>query len=220
MPIGLRGIRRHLKSATRIALLTLAGFSIAGCLESKNPVAPRSMAVADPRLEGSWASLSEDISYELRIRSKGNGSLEMRLLDTSIFFGAPRSEARKEQVYDAYVVTIGEHHIVNFRRIADADEENPTTASPSGNWVFAEYGFVDNPYRSAADLWVRFFDWRLFSDAVTSGRLRGEVKKSDHDTEVLLTDDSWQIAMFIANVMPESSQRIGGMFRRLPNAHW
>lgn len=178
------------------------------------------MAVVDPRLEGSWASLSEDISYELRIRSKGNGSLEMRVLDTSVFFGAPKNEARKEQVYDAYVVTIGEHHIVNFRRIADADEESPTTASPSGNWVFAEYGFVDNPYRSAADLWVRFFDAKLFADAVISGRLRGAVKKPGHDADVLLNDDSWKIAMFIANAMPESFDRIGGEFMRLPNAHW
>ena len=211
----------HLKSATRIALLTLAGFSIAGCLESKNPVAPRSMAVADPRLEGSWESLSFDISYELRIRPKGDGSFEMRVRDTSVKFGgASPSDAAEEQLYDGYVVTIGDHRIVNFRRIADADQENRTAVSPSGNWLFAEYGFIDNPYRLAADLRVRFFDARLFADAVTSGLLRGEVKKPGHDADVLLTDDSWQIAMFIAHAMPESFDRIGGTFMRLPNAHW
>ena len=164
-----------------IAGLLLA-VTLAGCMpESKEPLAPISAALAEPRLVGTWMAKIEDDTVYLRIRQRDGN-----LLDIANF---SVDENGKDTLvyYSAHVTEVGGKRFANLREIG----------SSSGNYFFASYG-LDGSNR----LVVRFVAEKAVIDAVKAGRLKGKVTESSVGDDVEIDDEPARLAAFLTSTEP------------------
>jgi hypothetical protein len=165
-------------SAIRIISGLLLTAVLAGCMpESKEPLAPPSAALPEPRLVGIWFARVEDDQVYLKIRRREGNWFDIANFNTA-------KEGKDTLVYyRGYITQAGGRRIANLQEIGGAN----------GGYFFATYRL-----ESGNRLVVRFVGEKAIADAIKAGRLKGEVKESSLGNDVTITDDPARIADFLA----------------------
>ena len=171
-------------------LWILAAFA-AGCssVKTEHPVSADPEALDKERLEGVW--LVEDEIVHLRFGDDGVGRL------AAIDWHGGEFRLRR---CEFIVARAGEGRYVSLRE--EGEEEYDLLA----------YDFAEN-----GDVVVHGESTDAFARAVGEGRLRGEVRRKEEDTEVLVASPSDSLLSFLASAPPGDLFR-GTTFvlRRLP----
>ena len=166
-------------SAIRAVARLLLTAVLAGCMpESKEPLAPPSAALPEPRLVGTWFARVEDDQVYLKIRERDGNWFDIANFDTT-------KDGKDTLVYyRGYVTQAGDRRIANLQEVGGAN----------GSYFFATYRL-----ESANRLVVRFISEKAVADAIKAGRLKGTVKESSLGNDVTITDDPARIAEFLAS---------------------
>jgi hypothetical protein len=180
-----------------IALLLLAG-----CLpESRNPIAPPTAAVADPRVLGLWVTQIEDeVVYLHILQDKEN------IYDLTSVSHRPDGGGATD-LYEGYVVKVGERAFANLQPVSEADGEGE---DPTPAYFFVSYEIEGND-----QLTVRYLAEQPLIDAIAAGKLTGEVTQDQLGRNILLTDEPARIAAFLAAADPASLFDQTMTFRRV-----
>jgi hypothetical protein len=182
-----------------------------GCVtvESKNPLSPPRLAVADKRLEGLWRNDDKQPGsgyLYIAYRPHDGGSV--------MFFGPDDTSGIGTMQYDFFVTRGMKDDYLNLSH-AVYHLQGATQRDRSGNYTFAEYHFT-----WLGQLIYRQVEGDAFSKAVEGGKLRGKLtydKKTHGVTNTLLTDTSERVLGFMESSKPEDVfgtpqkySRIGG----------
>jgi|SRR5215470_5880968 len=164
--------------AVRAVAGLLLSAVLAGCMpESKEPLAPPSSALPEPRLVGTWFARMDDDQVYLKIRQRDGNWFDIASFDTA-------KDGKDTLVYyRGYITQAGSRRIANLQEIG----------SGTNGYFFATYRL-----ESANRLVVRFVGEKAVADAIKAGRLKGEVKESSLGNDVTISDEPAHIADFLA----------------------
>ncbi|HTO83862.1 MAG TPA: hypothetical protein VMQ73_16600 [Methylomirabilota bacterium] len=164
--------------AVRAVAGLLLSAVLAGCMpESKEPLAPPSAALPEPRLVGTWFARMEDDQVYLKIRQRDGNWFDIASFDTA-------KDGKDTLVYyRGYITQAGSRRIANLQEIGGG----------TNGYFFATYRL-----ESANRLVVRFVGEKAVADAIKAGRLKGEVKESSLGNDVTIADEPARVADFLA----------------------
>jgi hypothetical protein len=184
--------------ASGLALLLLAG-----CLpESRNPIAPPTAAVADPRVLGIWVTQIEDeVVYLHVLRDKEN------IYDLVSVSHRPDGSGATD-LYEGYIVKVGDRAFANLQPVGDSNAEGN---DPAPTYFFVSYDLDGND-----ELTVHYLAEQPLIDAIAAGNLTGEVTQDQLGRNILLTDEPARIAAFLAAADPATLFDQTMTFRRVP----
>ncbi len=150
--------------------------------ESKNPIAPSLMNVDDSTLEGTWCVREKDqtVFYHMHHSDK-----DIRGFMSVLGVEVPKNDGK---------MTHGPMELITAR-IAGMNVLSFRNTGPKENKTF---GFMryEIDWRGRLKLWMA--SEGVFADAVSTGKLRGKVKKNQFGSDVTLSDTSERIAAFVA----------------------
>jgi hypothetical protein len=176
---------QHLRPLLVIAACAL----LSGCLpESVNPIAPPSMSVTEPRLEGVWHALP----------GKGEKT-------SSAYYHFHLSRTADGRVRSPWVDAVG----IEYRNDDISTTDISILPARIGTRTYLSYAEVKAGSPQRFNFLRYDFDWRgrlriwpaedqPFVEAVRAGKLRGKVKGTGSNASALLTDTSEHIAAFVA----------------------
>jgi hypothetical protein len=166
-------------SVVRVAAGLLLLATLAGCMpESKEPLAPATAALPEPRLVGTWFARIEDDQVYLKIRQRDGNWFDIANFNTD-------KDGKDTLVYyRGYITKAGDRRFANLQEIGGGS---------NGSYFFATYRI-----ESGNRLVIRFVGEKAVIDAIKSGRLKGDVKESSLGNDVQITDDPARIADFLA----------------------
>ena len=157
--------------------------------ESKNPIAPSMMNVDDSTLEGTWCVRDKDqtVFYHMHHSEK-----DTRGFMSVIGVEVPKSGSKMtQQPMELITARIAGMNVLSFRN---------TGPKESKNFGFMRY---EIDWRGRLKLWMA--EESVFANAVSTGKLRGTVKKNQFGTDVTLSDTSERIAAFVATQSGKST---------------
>jgi hypothetical protein len=188
---------------SRLIASGLALLLLAGCLpESRNPIAPPTAAVADPRVLGIWVTQVEDeVVYLHVLQDKQN------IYDVVSISHRPDGSGATD-LYEGYIVKIGDRAFANLQPVSEADGEGE---DPAPAYFFVSYELEGND-----QLTVRYLAEQPLIDAIAAGTLAGEVTQDQLGRNILLTDEPARIAAFLAAADPAALFDQTMTFRRVP----
>ena len=167
---------------TRV-LFAAAAMLFGACYpESKNPIAPSSMNVDDSTLEGTWCvrEKGQVVFYHMHHSEKDPRGV-MNVLGVEV----PKNGGKMtQQPMELITARIAGMNVLSFRN---------TGPKESKNFGFMRY---EIDWRGRLKLWMA--DENVFGTAVSTGKLRGTVKKNQFGSDVTLSDTSERIAAFVA----------------------
>jgi hypothetical protein len=173
-------------------LLAAVCVLLTGCLpESVNPIAPLSMSIQEPRLEGIWHGLpgkDEKFSpayYHFHLRWAANGQIRSPWIDALGIEHPNREGDMTTTKIRMLPAKIGNRTYFSYAEVKAND--------PSPHFDFLRYDF---DWMGRLRIWPA--EEQPFIDAVRAGKLRGKVSGQGSSANVVLTDSSEHIAAFIA----------------------
>ena len=167
------------------------GLLMAGCVDSEQPLGPRSEAVPDPRLVGLWHFYMEGNPAASSDKSVGRISFDKSGIGR--FEDVTPGKEKKDDPIEFFVSRAGTTSFVNLF----ADKPSPVNPDPAKSYVLLKY-------RVSADLKsVELWSLRVaaLEPAIEAGKLKGRINKDDHNRlhdGVTLQDSAANILKFIA----------------------
>jgi hypothetical protein len=179
---------KHLRPLLVIAVCAL----LTGCLpESVNPIAPPSMSVTEPRLEGVWQPVpgkgekTGADCYHFHLRWAQDGRLRSPWIDVLGVDHPERAGDLTTTKSRMLPAKIGDRSYLSYAEMKPG--------RPAATFEFLRYDF---DWRGRLRMWPA--EEQPFIDAVRTGKLRGTVTGKGSSASVVLTDTSERIAAFVA----------------------
>jgi len=179
-----RGIARW----SRLAGLALAVL-LGGCLpQSREPIAPASEAITEPRLAGLWVGERNGQAIYVHVLLRDLGMMDVLTV-------SHESDGRGDwDLYGAYVTVAGAQRYINLQPSGARGANETETPEP---YFFAAYELAGRDRLS-----VRFLSNRALSAAIDANRLAGTVTRDIGGPSVELTDSAAHIRDFLATASP------------------
>jgi len=170
-------------SSTVRAVGALLLMALVGCMpESKQPLAPASAALPEPRLVGIWHATIEDDEVYLKVRQRdgnwfdiANFSISKDGKDTLVY-------------YRGYVTELGGRRFANLQEVGGGSKDA---------YFFATYSL-----EGADRLDVRFLSETAVAEAIKAGRLKGQVTENSLGNDIKITDNPARLADFLTSTDP------------------
>jgi len=178
-----------------ILLAILPLFSACSIVQSKYPLAPRSSAVRDGRLEGLWEADLGKGEFQYVFFTYHAGSSDGSIMEFKKNDAGSISSAH----YDFYVTRTSKHDYLNVTN-GHTDNEQDFPVGKPGTYSFAEYHF-----NWMGRLVYSMVGGDAFAKAVDEGKLKGKVDRDNKKnvTAIYLTDSSKHILNFIESSKPQ-----------------
>ena len=173
---------------SRLAGLVVATL-LGGCLpQSREPIAPASEAIVEPRLAGLWVGQHDGQAIYVHVLLRDLGMMDVVTV-------SHEADGRGDwDLYEAYVTAAGAQRFINLQPSGTRGANETDTPEP---YFFAAYEFAGRDRLS-----VRFLRSQTLSAAIDANRLAGTV---DHDVggpSVALTDSAAHIRDFLVTASP------------------
>jgi hypothetical protein len=154
---------------------------LAGCLpESVNPLTPPEQALEAPELLGLWRSEVDDAVLFIHVLRGDGNQLEV------VAVGHEADGSGSTDLYIGHVAQIGTRRYVSLQTVDVRPDDSPSY------WIVAyEPGDDDG-------VTLLFLSADTLAQAVTDGRLTGEVSQDSLGQSVRLTGSGQEIAAFLA----------------------
>lgn len=194
-------IHRSVARWSRLAGLVVATL-LGGCLpQSREPIAPASEAVAEPRLAGLWVGQHDGQAIYVHVLLRDLGMMDVVTV-------SHEADGRGDwDLYEAYVTAAGAQRFINLQPSGTRGANETDTPEP---YFFAAYEFAGRDRLS-----VRFLSNQALSAAIEANRLAGTVDRDASGPSVALTDSAAHIRDFLATASPRDLFDEAIEFRRL-----
>ena len=172
----------------RVAALVVAAL-LGGCLpQSRQPIAPTSEAIVEPRLAGLWVGEHDGQAIYVHVLLRDLGMMDVVTV-------SHEADGRGDwDLYEAYVTAAGAQRYINLQPSGSRGVNETDTPEP---YFFAAYEFSGRDRLS-----VRFLRNQALSAAIDANRLTGTIDHDPSGISVTLTDSAARIRDFLATASP------------------